>query len=83
VTTRPVANVIKLFAAVSYDFSLKARGFVPGKPFQPSLIFVVKARSLPKSGAPERQFTWVGSGLTRKHKTKLERLARDKHPSLL
>jgi hypothetical protein len=27
----PVANVTKLFAAVSYDFSLKARVFVPGK----------------------------------------------------
>jgi len=32
--------------------------------FQPSLMFVVKARSLPKSGAPERCFIWAGSGLT-------------------
>ncbi len=28
--------------------------FVPGKPFQPSLMFVGEARSLPKSRAPER-----------------------------
>ncbi len=27
--------------------------FVPGRPFQPNLMFVGKARSLPKSGAPE------------------------------
>ncbi len=27
--------------------------FAPGRPFQPSLIFVGKARSLPESGAPE------------------------------
>ncbi len=27
--------------------------FVPGKPLQPSLIFVCKDRSQPKSGAPE------------------------------
>ncbi len=33
-------NVIKLFMAVSYTFSLQARAFVPGKPFQHSLMFV-------------------------------------------
>jgi hypothetical protein len=49
----PVANVIKIFTAVSYDFSLKARAFVPGKPFQTSLIFVGKARAYP-SEAPLR-----------------------------
>ncbi len=27
--------------------------------------------------------TWVGPGLTHKHKTRLERLAKDKHLSLL
>jgi hypothetical protein len=40
----PGANVIKLYTAVSYDFFNE---FVPGKPFQPSLLFVGKARSLP------------------------------------
>jgi hypothetical protein len=38
-----------------------------GRPFQFSLIFVGKARSLPWSRAPERCSTRVGSGLTRKH----------------
>jgi hypothetical protein len=32
------ANVIKLFTAVSYEFSKKAREFAPVKLFQPSLI---------------------------------------------
>ncbi len=39
----------------------------PGQPFQPSLLFVGKAVSLPLSGAPKR----------------LERLVKDKHSSLL
>ncbi len=54
--------------------------FVPGKP---SLMFVGKAKSLPLSGAPESCFGAVGSSLTHKHTTRLERLARDKHSSLL
>ncbi len=41
--------------------------FVSGKSFQPSLMFVGKARGLPYSGAPERCFTRLGN--------KLERLA--------
>ncbi len=32
---------------------------------------------------PEKCFTRVGSGLTFKHKTRLERLAKDEHSSLL
>jgi len=46
-------------------------------------MFVGEARSLPYRGAPERCFTWIGSGHTCKHWTWLERLARDKHSSLL
>ncbi len=57
--------------------------FVPGKPFQPSLMFVGKARSLPKSDAFERCFTLVGSGLNRKHWTRVKRFVRDKRSSLL
>ncbi len=33
-------------------FCNEARVFVPGKPFQPCLVFVGKASNLPKSGAP-------------------------------
>jgi hypothetical protein len=43
------------------------RVFVPGKPVQPSQIFVDKARGLPKSRAPESFFTQVGSSLTLKN----------------
>jgi hypothetical protein len=41
------AKVIKLFTAVSYEFLLKAIVLAPDKPFQPSLLFAGKARSLP------------------------------------
>ncbi len=41
------ANVIKLFTAVSYEFSKKARAFVPGKLIHPILMFAGKSRSLP------------------------------------
>jgi hypothetical protein len=57
--------------------------FAPGKTFQPSTLFVGKARSLPLSLAPERCFTCVGSRLTCKHYAIVESLARDKHASLL
>jgi hypothetical protein len=52
--------------------------FASGKPFQSSLMFVGKARSL-----PYRSITWVGSCLTHKHYTSLERLTGDKRTSLL
>ncbi len=57
--------------------------FAPGKLFQPRLIFIGKAKRLLKSGAPERYFTWVGTSLTCKHLTRLERPARDIHSGLL
>jgi hypothetical protein len=38
--------------------------FVPGKPFQPSLMVEGEARSLLYNGVPERCFILVGSGLT-------------------
>ena len=57
--------------------------FVPGKPFQPSLVFVGKARAY----LSEAPFKWStlgkAPGLTRKHLTRLERLARDKCCSFL
>ncbi len=48
-----------------------------------SIMVVGKARSLTQVGEPKNCFTQVGSILTRKHQTKLERIARDKHSSLL
>ncbi len=48
--------------------------------FQPNLMFVGKARSLPQNGAPERCFTWLSSSLAY---TSLKRLGRDKQSSLL
>ncbi len=61
---QPVANVIKLFTAVSYVF-------VPGKPFKPSLMFAGKARAY-LSEAPSRCSTLGYSpGPTHKHLTKL------------
>ncbi len=41
------------------------------------------ASSLPQSGVPERFSTGIGSGLTRKHIPRQEKLAMDNHSSLL
>jgi hypothetical protein len=59
--------------------------FVPGKPFQPSLMFVGngKAKSLLLRRASFRCSTWVRSNLSHKHQARLEGLATDKRSSLL
>jgi hypothetical protein len=38
--------------------------------------------SSPYMDAPEKSFTWTGFGLANKYKTRMETLARAKHPSL-
>ncbi len=60
--------IIKLITAVIYRFCNKLECLSLAKPLQLRLMFVGKARGLPQSGTPERCFTWVGSGLTRKNK---------------
>jgi hypothetical protein len=50
VNVTPGANPITLFTYVIYGF----RVCVPVRPFQPSLMFTDKARSLLSSGPPER-----------------------------
>ncbi len=55
--------------------------FVPGKPFQPSLVFDGKDRSLSYSKVPERFVSWVGLALPTN--IRLSRLARHKHSSSL
>jgi hypothetical protein len=52
-------------------------------PWHPGLLFVGKAWSLPYTGVCERCLTRISFDYTRKHYTNLERLARDKHSSLL
>jgi hypothetical protein len=37
------ANVIKLFFFATYHWAKEARTFVTGKPFQPNLMFKIKA----------------------------------------
>jgi hypothetical protein len=44
----PGPNVIKLFLSVIFELVEYARVFVSVMPLQPSLMFVGKARSLPK-----------------------------------
>ncbi len=44
----PGNNVIKLFTPAIYGFSYHARVFVPGRPFQLSLLFAGKARTYPR-----------------------------------
>jgi hypothetical protein len=57
--------------------------FVPGRPFEPIITFVRKARSITKCGSLEICSTWVGSDFTPKHLSRLKRPAKDKHFSLL
>ncbi len=52
------------FLSVVYEFSLAARVFVPGRPFQPSIVMVGKERSLPSCAAPETFFTWLSRSLS-------------------
>ncbi len=44
---------------------------VIGKPFHPGLVFVRKAKSLPKRGTPVRHCLQLSTGLTRKLNTRL------------
>ncbi len=46
-------------------------------------MFVGKAMNLPKCGPPESCFTWIGSGLTFRPYSRLERPKKDKYSSLL
>ncbi len=62
----PGANIIKLLTVVIYGCLKKARVLARGMPLQPSLMLVGKVSNLPKSGAPERFFTEVGSSLPHK-----------------
>ncbi len=64
---RPGPNVIKLFLSVINEYLYEARAFNPGKPFQPSLMFVGVARSLPYIGTPERFFDRAVSCFTNKY----------------
>jgi hypothetical protein len=73
----------KPFYVCKLRMFVKAGVFVPGKPFQPSLMFVDKASSLPKSEASFRCSSWGSSGPNQEHENSLGRLAGYKHSSLL
>jgi hypothetical protein len=66
--SQPGSNVIKLFMSVL---------------FLVGLMFMVKASSLTESGVSFRCSNRIGSGPNRKHKTRLERLIREKRSSIL
>jgi diphthamide synthase subunit DPH2 len=57
--------------------------FVPGKHSQPSLLFVGKDRFHPTDAKLRCSNLGLASRFTEKHLTMLERLAKDKHSSLL
>ncbi len=66
-------------ALVTHTYIRKIVFFVKyPKLSQPTLMFMDTASSLSKSGTPEKFFTGVGSGLTGKRNTRLERLGTDK-----
>ena len=59
------ANPIKPFTAVIYEFLEQARVFLPGKPFQPSLMFAGKARAYPRVEILKgrKEFYRIGPGI--------------------
>ncbi len=57
--------------------------FVPGKTPQPSVMFAGKAGDYLSEAPFKRSALRYAPGLTNKHYTRLERLAGDKHSSLL
>ncbi len=61
------AQNIKLFYYSHLQMLVISQFFVQSIPFQPSVMFVGKVRSLPYNGAPERYFNWVCSDITQKH----------------
>jgi hypothetical protein len=52
-------DVIKLFLSGIYEFSYLARVFVPGKTFQPSVMFTVKGQSLHRWSTFQVPYSWV------------------------
>ncbi len=60
----------KTFHVCNFLMFVISQSVCTGRPFQLSLMFVGKARSLGYSGAPERYFTWVGSSLFKNFRPK-------------
>ncbi len=77
------SNPLEPFKAVIYGFLQQARVFVPGRSLKSSLMFRGKARAYP-SEAPFRCST-LGQApeLNHTYQTRLQRLSRAKHSSLL
>ncbi len=69
--------------SVSYEFSLQARVFLLGKPFQSSLMLVGKIGAHPSEASLWCSIFGQAHDLTHKLWTRQERLARDKHSGLL
>ncbi len=78
----PGACIIKLITDVILRISVISQNVCPRQAF-PAQSSVCSFMSLPQSCVPKMCFSRVGSGHTRKHQTKLERLVRDKQSSLL
>jgi len=74
----PGPNILQLLGHNVQMFILSS-SVCPRKASEHSLMFAVKARSIPQSGAPQRCFIKVEFGISQT----FERLARDKHSSLL
>jgi len=57
-TFGPGACINKLIMAVIYGFPEEAKVFVPGKPFQPSLMFAGKAGAYPSEASFRCSTLW-------------------------
>jgi hypothetical protein len=61
-----MATGIKILSVI-YKFSYQASVFVPGAPFQPSIIFDGKAGAYPSEATFKCSSLWQALGLKRKH----------------
>ena len=65
--SRPAPNVIKLFTAMIYEWSYKARVFVPGIPFRHCLMFASNAGTYLSGANLKCSHLWYAPGLTFKY----------------
>ncbi len=73
------AQCYKTFYIYSSECLELARVLLPGKPFHPNLKGASKPKAYPSEAPIRRTAQGEASGLTCKHQTRLEKLARDKH----
>ncbi len=75
-----MSELLNIFTAVIYQcLKIVLSFFAPARPLRPCLMFVGKAKTIPRNGRPGRCFTEVGSWPYPQILTWLGRLARENY----